>query len=187
MSSPRKKGKRPKVLVGIALLGMLGVVNSAPATEEPVYKGPRGIAAAGPAQAQDKASGTEEIQKALDASLGADKPYDPTGKPDPFRSFIAEQEEYIEKRKRKPKTYLETLELSQMDLIVTILSDKGNWAMVRDNKGLGHVIRKGTSIGTNEGVVTEIKEGVVVIQERVRDVRGQEVVRDVQKKMPSAQ
>ncbi len=109
--------------------------------------------------------------------------YDPTGKPDPFKSFIAKQEEYEAKKKIKPKTYLQTLDLSQLDLIATVLSSKGNWAMVRDAKGLGHVVRKGTLIGTNEGVVERILEGEILIREKHMDIRGNTVVRVVRKKM----
>jgi Tfp pilus assembly protein PilP len=113
--------------------------------------------------------------------------YDPTGKTDPFKSFIAEQEPIEEKKHKKPKTYLETLELSQLDLIAIILSPKGNWAMVRDAKGLGYVIREGTPIGTNDGVVQEIKEKEIIVREQYRDFRGRVNTKDVAKKLLSQQ
>jgi len=110
--------------------------------------------------------------------------YDPTGKTDPFKSFIAEQESITEKKKRKPKTYLETLDLSQLDLIAIIISQKGSWAMVRDSKGIGHVIRKGTAIGLNEGVVYEIKEKELIVREKHKDFRtGQVKDKDIAKKL----
>jgi Tfp pilus assembly protein PilP len=68
-----------------------------------------------------------------------------------------------------------------------VIEPKGNWAMVRDAKGLGHVIRVGTPIGTNEGVVASIEEGEVVIKEKHADFRGQEVIKEVKKKLPSPQ
>ncbi|MBN2062953.1 MAG: pilus assembly protein PilP [Deltaproteobacteria bacterium] len=110
--------------------------------------------------------------------------YDPRGKTDPFKSFIAVIEEKEEKEKKKPKTYLETLELSQLDLIVVAVGKKGRWAMVRDSKGIGHVIKEGTPIGTNGGVVHKIAEGEVVIREQFRDFRGQNQIRDISKKTP---
>jgi len=110
--------------------------------------------------------------------------YNPVGKPDPFKSFIAKQEAYEKKRKKKkPRTYLETLELSQLDLIAIVISPKGNWAMVRDSKGVGHVIKKGTAIGTNEGVVYKITPDKVIIRERHMDFRGKEVVKEIVKKL----
>ena len=111
--------------------------------------------------------------------------YDPTGKTDPFKSFIAIQEEMEEKKKRKPRTYLETVDLSQLELSVIITSIKGNWAMVRDSKGLGHVIKKGTYIGTNGGIVHEITDKAVIIREEYRDFRGRKKFKDIPKSLPS--
>jgi Tfp pilus assembly protein PilP len=111
--------------------------------------------------------------------------YDPTGKTDPFKSFIAIQEEMEEKKKRKPRTYLETVDLSQLELSVIITSTTGNWAMVRDSKGLGHVIKKGTFIGTNGGTVYEITDKAVIIREEFRDFRGRKKFKDIPKKLPS--
>jgi len=111
--------------------------------------------------------------------------YDPAGKTDPFKSFIAEQEEMAEKQKRKPRTYLETLDLSQLELIAIITGPQGNYAMVRDSKGVGHVIIKGTAVGTNGGVVEKITEREVIIREEYRDFRGSTRFKDVTKKLPS--
>ena len=112
--------------------------------------------------------------------------YDPTGKTDPFQSFIAIREEKDEKAK-KPKTYLETLELSQLDLAAIVISSKDKWAMVRDSKEVGHVIREGTPIGTNGGVVYKIRPGEVVIREEFRDFRGKTQYREIVKKSESLQ
>jgi len=111
--------------------------------------------------------------------------YDPSGKTDPFKSFIAEQEEMEEKAKRRPKTYLETLDLSQLELIAIIVGAKGNYAMVKDSKGTGHVIQKGTSIGTNGGFVERITEKEVVIREEFKDFKGTVKYKDIAKKLPS--
>jgi len=104
--------------------------------------------------------------------------YDPTNKTDPFKSFLATREEQA---RTKAKTYLETLELSQLDLIVTVISPKGRWAMVKDSKGMGHVIKEGTPIGTNNGVVYKISQGEVVIREEYKNFRGQMQYRDITK------
>jgi len=55
--------------------------------------------------------------------------YNPVGKTDPFKSFIAEEEEMESKRDRKPRTYLETLDLSQLQLIAIMVGPKGRYAM----------------------------------------------------------
>lgn len=139
-------------------------------------------------------SGPEASQKAAGAQEpgAAQKPetpyyYDPTGKTDPFKSFIAKAEEMEAKEKRKPHTYLETLDLSQLDLIAIIVGPKGNYAMVRDSKGIGHVIQKGTPIGMNGGTVLSITEQEVTIRETQKDFRGQSVVKDIAKRLPSLQ
>lgn len=133
---------------------------------------------------QDKSSSTNTAAK----DKGTDKGflYDPTNKTDPFRSFIAAREEQKKEEKRtRPRTYLETMELSQLDLIVIVVGKEGRWAMVRDSKGLGHVIKEGTPIGTNDGVVYKIGEGVVTIREEYKDFRGRTQIKEIKKETPA--
>jgi len=104
--------------------------------------------------------------------------YDPTGKTDPFKSFIATREE---KEKERTKTYLETLELSQLNVVVIVISSRNRWAMVQDSKGVGHVIKEGTLIGMNSGVVYKIDQGEVIIREEYKDYRGQTQYREITK------
>ena len=111
--------------------------------------------------------------------------YDPTNLTDPFKSFIAKMEEVEEKKRQKPKTYLETLELSQLALIAIIIGPKGRWAMVREAKGTGHIIKEGTPIGTNGGVVYEINDKAVIIREEYKDFKGELKYRDIAKTVPT--
>jgi len=112
--------------------------------------------------------------------------YDPTNKVDPFKSFITVREELEEKEAReKPRTYLETLDISQLTISAIMLTSGGNWALVRDSKGDGHVIRVGTSIGKKSGQVTEILEKKVVVREHYKDIRGRKIVRDRIMRLPS--
>jgi Tfp pilus assembly protein PilP len=72
--------------------------------------------------------------------------------------------------------------------VAIILSRSGNWAMVRDSKGLGYVIKKGTPIGINEGVVHEIKAKEVIVREQYKDLRqGQVKYKDTSKKLLAVQ
>lgn len=177
-----KSASKRKNRVFLSVLFFLALFSTpaAAGTRKVLQKPPRP-----PAFAKGPVPGSVDTAKLdlLKRGSKEDDVYDPTGKPDPFKSFIAKQEEYEAKKKIKPKTYLETLDLSQLDLIATVLSSKGNWAMVRDAKGLGHVVRKGTLIGTNEGVVERILEGEILIREKHMDIRGNTVVRVVRKKM----
>ncbi len=155
-------------------------IDIALALQEVIYKDKRPIKKVSEIQ---KEAGKKEI-KSEGEKAGA-LIYDPTGKTDPFKSFIAKQEEIAEKKKSKPKTYLETLDLSQLELIAIIVGPKGNWAMVREAKGLGHVIKEGTKIGTKDGVVKKITDREVVVREEYRDFRGNIKHKDVSKKLPS--
>jgi Tfp pilus assembly protein PilP len=149
------------------------------------------------ARAEQEVIDREETgEEVLDIAVAADsdKPasegvddyiYDPGGKTDPFKSFIALQEEMEELKRRKPRTYLETVELSQLQLTVIITSGKESWAMVRDSKGLGHVIKKGTYIGTEGGIVHEITPEEVIIREEYKDFRGNVKYRERSKRLPS--
>ena len=143
-----------------------------------------GTAAQEEAAGKDKGSAnltaiTETGIQADAAITGAnDYIYNPTGKTDPFKSFIATREE---KEKAKTKTYLETLELSQLNVVVIVISPRNKWAMVQDSKGVGHVIKEGTLIGTNSGVVYKITQGEVIIREEYKDFRGQTQYREISK------
>ena len=144
------------------------------AGEDVLYKGPRPM--------------KETFQAEQDATGAGGQLayfYNPVGKTDPFKSFIAEPEEMGSKKERKPRTYLETLDLSQLQLIAIMVGPKGRYAMVREAKGLGHVIQKGTAIGRNGGVVESITESTVTIREEYRDFRGQTQYKEVKKTLDS--
>jgi Tfp pilus assembly protein PilP len=153
----------------------------ASAVQEVIYKDERPLKKLFETQkeAGKKETSTEEVEKE------GRYIYDPTDKTDPFKSFIARQEEVQETIKRKPKTYLETLDLSQLELIAIIVGPKGSWAMVRESKGTGHVIKKGTPIGTRSGVVHKITDEEVTIREEYKDFKGRIKYKDVVKKVPS--
>jgi len=179
MSKRLRKRKNSLILAFILVFFACDMVL---ASQEVIYKEPR----------PPKKIFQEEKEVSTPEAVGEKKKeityiYDPTGKTDPFKSFIAIQEEMEEKKKRKPRTYLETVDLSQLELSVIITSTKGNWAMVRDSKGLGHVIRKGTYIGTNGGIVHEITDKAVIIREEYRDFRGRKKFKDIPKGLPSLQ
>lgn len=111
--------------------------------------------------------------------------YDPTNKIDPFKSFIVVRRELEEKEQEKPKTYLETLDISQVTISAIVLGSEGNWALVRDSKGDGHVIKVGTLIGRKSGRVKKILEKEVVVTESYKDIRGREIIKDVSIQIPS--
>lgn len=60
------------------------------------------------------------------------------------------------RRLRAPRTELQKLKLHQLLLTAIVESPKGEWAMVRDEKGMGYVLKKGTAIGVMGGRVAKI-------------------------------
>ncbi len=172
---PRKRKSNIFFLVSISILF---IFDPAVASQGVIYKDPRPLKKVFAVQ-----TGTDKVEVEKEKEKGY--LYDPTGKTDPFASFIAKREKIEKKQKRKPRTYLETLDLSQLILSVIVVSPKGKWAMVRDSKGLGHVIKEGTGIGTNGGVVHEIRAGKVIIREEYKDFRNQVQHNDIIKKTPS--
>jgi hypothetical protein len=172
---PRKRKSNILFLVSISILFIFDL---AVASQELLYKDPRPLKKVFAVQ-----TGADKAETKM--GMGKGYLYDPTGKTDPFASFIAKREKIEKKQSRKPRTYLETLDLSQLKLSVIVMSPKGKWAMVRDSKGLGHVIKEGTGIGTNGGVVHEIKAGEVIIREEYENFRGETQHKDIIKKTPS--
>ena len=57
---------------------------------------------------------------------------------------------------KKARTDLQKLGLAQLTLTAIVQAGDVPWAMVRDESGRGFILKKGTYIGTNGGVVSRI-------------------------------
>lgn len=100
--------------------------------------------------------------------------YDPTGKPDPFKSFIlaaAAQEETAPKVVRRQLTPLQKMPLSEIEagLKAIIWGQLGSKALVEDATGKGYVVQEGTYVGQNDGIVKKIYEDRIIVEEYRRD------------------
>jgi type IV pilus assembly protein PilP len=109
--------------------------------------------------------------------------YDPTGKRDPFRSFIWD-------RPDKMATTAEAGPLGQFDLsqleVVAVVWRTGNArALVEDPSGESYIVGAGAAIGKNRGHVVSIDDNTVVVKETYVDYLGQETVKDVEMRMRS--
>jgi Tfp pilus assembly protein PilP len=91
-----------------------------------------------------------------------------------------------EREQEEPRTYLETLDLSQLTVTAIAIGKGDRWALVQDSKGEGHVIKIGTPMGRKRGKVLEIREKEVVVREYDKDYRGNQVVNDIPLKLPEA-
>ena len=122
-------------------------------------------------------------------------PFDPEKLPDPFVSYFirskrnesldmerkkreqTEREEKLRQEQiaaerrlqelKEPKTELQKLELSQLTLTAIVKDNAKDWAMVRDPRGMGYILKKGVAIGTNGGVIKKIayRNRTVIIDE----------------------
>lgn len=136
-------------------------------TESPLSvsdKGPQKVEAASPAPDM-----TGEI------GIPGKYSYNPTGKPDPFEPFISE-----DKAGDKSKTVssgsvalpLQGLDIGQLALVAVITNSREPYAMVEDASGRGYILRTGSRVGTQEGVVTGILADRVVVTETVKGFSG---------------
>lgn len=104
--------------------------------------------------------------------------YSGEGKIDPFDPLIKETpppEKTVEVEEEVPKrilTPLEKLDFSQMKLVAVIGREGGNIAMVQETGGKGYLVDIGTYIGKNSGQVIKIEKDKVIVQEQVKDFKG---------------
>jgi type IV pilus assembly protein PilP len=103
-------------------------------------------------------------------------------KPDQDK-VAAVQPSKSKRKKRMPQTPLERISLEQLQLKAVIRASSGNRALVEDNSGKGYIIKNGTYIGLNSGIVTQINPDNVVIEEEVENLMGELVLRNTEIKL----
>ncbi len=100
--------------------------------------------------------------------------YNPVGKRDPFRSYLvelsAQQAMSTPARKKDPT---ETYTLDQYRLTGLLTGTSQPKAMVEDPDGRGHLVKIGTHIGKDGGVVSRITSTGLVVTEESRDLTGE--------------
>ena len=116
------------------------------------------------------------------------KPYDSNGKIDPFKPMFYKKQAIVDhltpvNSDRKNKTKLEKIDLSQIRLSGIVISKNGNKGLVEESTGKGHVISVGTYIGTRGGKVVNISKGKVIVEEKMKNIYGEIVVKKRELKM----
>jgi type IV pilus assembly protein PilP len=117
------------------------------------------------------------------APADQDAAYDPTGRRDPFRPPRVNQM-LIGGAERTP---LQRYELGQLRLVAVIYETRDPRAVVEDEGGLGYIIRVGTKIGVNDGVVRGIERGRVLVEEESVDFFGEHRTSEVVLEMASGE
>lgn len=105
--------------------------------------------------------------------------YIPKGKVDPFEPLLKEKAPVVETQEKVeediPKrvlTPLEKLDFGQMKLVAILSRASGSVAMVQESTGKGYIVNIGTYIGRNSGQVISIEKDKLIIQEKVKDYKG---------------
>ena len=115
--------------------------------------------------------------------LGTAHAYEAAGKRDPFRPLSMLRAP--QPRKVEPLTPLQRYELAQLKLVGIIQNIEPPRAMVEDSAGLGFILTPGTPIGRNGGVVAEIRDREVVVEEWHTDVIGERHRAEIVMGLPS--
>lgn len=146
-------------------------VASAPATNQPAAASTAGAVAAAAATAVPSPTPDESEEYS----------YNPIGKRDPFKSFLAEENAL---GSTKTLTPLQRYDIDQLALIGIIWGISTPRAMVTTPDGKGYVVQKGTLVGKNWGKVSRITQDEVIISEEYRDFEGKLIVHEIPLKMP---
>jgi len=128
--------------------------------------------------------------KAGDAMTGA---YSAEGRLDPFAPLFHAKAPAIDKTasdtsssartKRVAHTPLERMDISQFKLVAIIHAASGNRALVEDASGKGYVLTKGTYIGINAGIVSDIQRDKVIVEEESEDLYGRVSIQEKELKL----
>jgi type IV pilus assembly protein PilP len=109
--------------------------------------------------------------KPEDAKVEVAFVYDPSGQRDPFEALLSVRKP-ITQEGVVPLTPLQKYDLGQFRLIGAIIGKGDPKAMVEAPGGKPFMIQKGVKIGKNNGVVIDITESEVLVEERYYDFSG---------------
>lgn len=136
-------------------------------------------------------SGKEKKTDALDMAA-AERIYNPKERINPFlplfrsenkESSAPAQPNKSKRKKRIPQTPLEKISLDQLKLVAIIRAASGNRALVEDRSGKGYIVKKGTYIGLNAGIVTQINADNIVVEEELENLMGELVLQNTEIKL----
>ncbi|RMG59686.1 MAG: hypothetical protein D6713_04870 [Deltaproteobacteria bacterium] len=111
--------------------------------------------------------------------------YTATNLRDPFVPFIREKIVPVA-RKTRALTPLEKFDLGELKLVGILMKGNERVALVEDNQGKGYMVKKGTRIGKNGGVVTRITDETVVVVEEFYDFSGRRVKKEKTLALPKS-
>lgn len=104
--------------------------------------------------------------------------YDPTGKRDPFRSFILDRPDRMAHLETAGP--LEQFDLNQLEVVGVVWRTGNARALIQDPSGESYIVGEGAAIGKNQGRVIAIDDDTVVVKEIYVDYLGQETTKDIE-------
>ena len=109
--------------------------------------------------------------------------YNPNGRRDPFQSYrhdLADDSDTVQ-------TPLMAYELEQLSVVAVVWDAKKRRALVADPRGETHVVKEGSPIGKNDGLVIHIGDNMVLVKETYVDFAGEMTTKDVELRIRRSQ
>ncbi len=128
----------------------------------------RGATLADSAAVADEAAAAET---AGEKSASEKYVYDPVGKRDPFQSLMEIRKPVA--KANEPQTPLQKFDLSQLRMVGAIVGMSSPRAMVVAPDGKSYILKIGTKVGKNNGVVVKIMKDKVDVKESFYDFTGE--------------
>jgi len=139
-----------------------------------------------PSKTGEKAAGSAPAAKAPAKTIQQIKPvmvteekpkpeYTVLGTRDPFQQYMIAKPEEMGVAGIDP---LQRLMLSQVELVGVVMGKEPK-ALIQDTANMGYIIREGTLIGENSGIVTDIQATGVTIKQHFKDYMGRVNTREI--------
>jgi type IV pilus assembly protein PilP len=114
--------------------------------------------------------------------------YSPFGRRDPFAPIIVKEEKQAKMGDRPP---LERYSLDEFKLTGILWQGFGYNGLVEGPDGKGYLVRVGTVIGPNKGIVKNITQSTMIVEEKFKNFSGgterKEIVIELRKKQEGMQ
>ncbi len=123
----------------------------------------------------DKKAKPDTAKPDQKAEAEAQYVYDSTGKPDPFIPLIADEASTkvaTPQRSTTPMTPLQKYDLSELKLVAVVAKAMSMTAVLEDPAGFGYIVKEGTLVGKNEGVIKKITGDSLVVEEQIFSALG---------------
>ena len=143
------------------------------------------------AQVEASVKGLDLKHAAIEEDGTAKRIYEPKERLNPFIPLFraetndasAEQVDKTKRKKRIPQTPLERISLNQLKLVAIIRASSGNRALVEDSSGKGYIVKNGTYIGLNSGIVTQINAASLIVEEELENLLGEFILQNTEIKL----